>query len=374
MSLSGNIGTFPLAELLQWFSITRKSGILTLLTGKDTVNLFIKNGILVSAETDAAARRLGQYLLSRGFITELQLKQALDAQEKDDDRKLLGNIMREQGVLDGALLRQALLQRAEEIVYDLFLLEEGQFMFRQDAEFPPEALIVELSLNLNQLVLEGVRRSDEWKRFRTVFPSDAILVKLRQVGETDAGNVDSLYRKLARMLSEDRTIGELAIASRRSPYEVYRALYDMVSENVAETVPPPAEPAPPPQAPEPDLGGEEYKLFMLVQNRRFREARAHLEEIRYSCGNPVWWQKRNQWLDQQELVHLHNELARDTVPRMRLKPAEVRHLDLSPQEGYILSRLHEGMDVRELSQIMPLAELDLLRVLLALEKKGVIRL
>ncbi|MBN2431678.1 MAG: DUF4388 domain-containing protein [Acidobacteria bacterium] len=374
MSLSGNIGTFPLAELLQWFSLTRKSGILTIATRTDSVHLFIDGGILVSADSDAAVRRLGQYLLSRGFITEEQLKRALDSQEKSGKRKLLGNILREHGVLNDRILEQALRQRSEEIVYDLFLLEDGQFAFQQDADFPITALIAELNLSLNQLVLEGMRRLDEWREFRSIFPSDAVRVKLLRPDRIPADRDDTLPGKLVQLLYQERTIGELVMATRRSPYQVYHALYEMVQKKLVEVVAAAAVMDDPPAAEPLDLRREEQCLHRLVKEHRFSEAWTRLEEIRQRIVDPAWCQGRAQWLEEKETGFLYQELPRNSVPRLQLTLAEVRQLDLNPKEGYIISRLKEDMDVRTLCQIMPLSELDLLRVLSTLSKKGVIRL
>jgi len=374
MSLSGNIGTFPLAELFQWFSITRKSGILTITTRGDSVNLYIDKGMLISADSDAAPRRLGQYLLSRGFITEAQLKQALDRQEQPGKRQRLGDILQDGGMLNDRILEQALRQRSEEIVYDLFLLEEGHFAFRQDADFPVEALIAELNLSLNQLVLEGMRRRDEWKEFRRIFPSDAVRIKLRRPDHIPADDDDTLPGRLVQLLYQERTIGELVMTTRRSPYQVYHALHEMERKQLVEV----REAAPAaldgPAVEPPDPVREAQRFARLADEGRFAEVWDRLEALRHHGADPDWCRQQAQRLEEKEIGFLCHELPRETVPRLRLTTADVRRLDLSPQEGYIISRLTEGLDIRTLGQIMPLSEVDLLRVLRSLAKKGVIRL
>ena len=59
--------------------------------------------------------------------------------------------------------------KAEETIYDLFLWPEGQFEFK-DGELPATTSST-IDLDVTAVILEGVRRVDEWKRIRKVFPS-----------------------------------------------------------------------------------------------------------------------------------------------------------------------------------------------------------
>src|SRR5512144_2224856 len=80
MSLSGNLRTMDLAELLQWVALGRKTGSLTFARNKIKIFIFFRDGQIISSRSNEPTRQLGHYLLFQGKITETQLKRALELQ------------------------------------------------------------------------------------------------------------------------------------------------------------------------------------------------------------------------------------------------------------------------------------------------------
>ena len=80
---------------------------------------------------------LGQFLISRDYISEDQLNKAMETQLKSGIK--LGKILIMVGILEESELETVLQLKAEENIYDLFLWEEGDFVF-QDLEAIEEDL------------------------------------------------------------------------------------------------------------------------------------------------------------------------------------------------------------------------------------------
>mgnify|MGYP003694138063 CR=1 FL=1 len=63
---------------------------------------------------------------------------------------------------------QSLQAKAEETIYDLFLWPEGKFEFK-DGEMPAN-IRVTIDVEVTGVILEGVRRVDEWQRIQRGLP------------------------------------------------------------------------------------------------------------------------------------------------------------------------------------------------------------
>src|SRR5881628_2834139 len=111
MSLSGNIRTMPLPDLLQWLAAATKTGVVSFNDPTDFI---------------------GQWLVSCGRITEDQLRIALGEQERSNT--FLGTILVQMRALSEQEVSVVLAMKAEEILYGLFHWEEGSFEFH-DGEF-----------------------------------------------------------------------------------------------------------------------------------------------------------------------------------------------------------------------------------------------
>src|SRR5512146_350696 len=97
MSLSGNLKTMELAELLQWITLGRKTGSLTFVRNKAKNHIFFKDGKIISSKSNEPTRQLGHYLLFQEKITEVQLKTALEIQQRT--RMNLGKVLVLQGYI-----------------------------------------------------------------------------------------------------------------------------------------------------------------------------------------------------------------------------------------------------------------------------------
>ncbi len=369
MAQSGNIKSRPLAELLQSYSLSRKSGTLRILTHEHSYQLSIFKGVLVAVSTSEPARKIGQYLISRGFLDEASLRDALEEQEVLGNRRL-GEILAAHGVLSPQQMDQALRQRAEEIVADLFLLEEGAYHFDDRAVFPEE--LVELDIDLDSLVLEGLRRKEEWARLRRILGGDGMRIRACP-RETAAGpdRRTAFQEWLLELLETDTSIGEVVIRSRRSAFEVYLELHRLLQAGRLEVVTSRASRRASPEVL--DLKQFEEAVRAFARARDYIRAWRHLRGLQSQLVDPPWLGELRAWLEKDEADFLEQRYSEQSVPTLAVDMAQIRREELDPKEGFLLSRLGEGMNLKTLCQVMPLAKVEILRLLHSLERRGIVR-
>ena len=82
-----------LGELLQWLSLGSKTGTLLIDGHGVEKRVYFQDGRIASTSSSDQREYLGHFLVSHGFITEEELKMAMEVQE--ESQILLGKILEE---------------------------------------------------------------------------------------------------------------------------------------------------------------------------------------------------------------------------------------------------------------------------------------
>lgn len=174
MSLSGNLKSFSLAEIFQALSNNQHSGTLSIhIPAGDANNVryihFAQGAITFVSSASPKGYLLGEILVRQGKLTEAQINKALAEQHTTGKR--LGQTLVALGLVTDDDIAAALQAQLREEIYDLFLLKEAEFDFKVGAEPPPETRgalrSINLSIDPQPLILEGLRRLDEWSVIQT---------------------------------------------------------------------------------------------------------------------------------------------------------------------------------------------------------------
>ncbi|GEM_PF-3576666 len=160
MGLTGEIKTMPVTDLLQWIETTRKSGIVEYRAGTEWKKIFFQKGQIIFASSARESEKLGQHLVRKERIRESDLIDCL--QENEGTGKKLTQILEDRGLISHDELYEEVVILIKEILFDLFLWEEGLFQFR-DLELP-SSMINPLSLKTGQVLFQVLNRIDEDRR------------------------------------------------------------------------------------------------------------------------------------------------------------------------------------------------------------------
>lgn len=167
MSLVGRLEDLALSDIFQILSIGKKTG--TLKIRSDTGNAFIvfKNGLIVRAETNLIEGTLGHDLLKKSIVKENIFGIALEVKKKLP-QKSMADILLEFGSTNRETLDKVAKKRIEKVVYNLLLMNEGDFRFELDALDPASITDIEdtgwevsKGISPEYLLMEGARVHDE---------------------------------------------------------------------------------------------------------------------------------------------------------------------------------------------------------------------
>jgi len=167
--LVGDLLSMPLSDVFQWIAMANKSGELFIQHESEDASFIFKKGKIVYATSNNSKFLLGQILLKYRMITKAQLIKALSVQKKS--RKPLGQILLESKFIDKKQLEKGILCQIEEVAYHLLAWRNGYFNFNE-REIGVNTVT---EVSVENLLMEGLRRSDEMKNMSKYFNDYSII-------------------------------------------------------------------------------------------------------------------------------------------------------------------------------------------------------
>lgn len=367
MSLSGNLRTMDLAELLQWVAIGKKTGALVFVRNKTKNTIYFQDGLIVSSSSNEPTYQLGQYLLFQGTISEIQLHKAMELQQKN--RQFLSNILVEAGFVSLPQVQKALAARTEEVIFDLFLWEEGQFHFATNGNAMPEDLF-RIKISVNSVIFEGVRRKDEWARIRSEFPTNDIVLRLRPGADLKSVTLTALQKKLLYLVSTGKAISEMILEVHGSDFQVNFELFQLYELNLIEPAGVPKNVPETKPAEDPII-----RAVRLMDEGRHEEAIHILQDVLRTDPQNF---KAHEQIELAEKAICRNlyqtEMPEDKVPHFVVPVGTLAKLQLSHREAYVASRINGTWDIKSIVRLSPLREHEVLQILQKLRSKKLIEL
>lgn len=232
MSISGNLKTMPFPDLLQWVSQSRKTGTLAIDGPRFKKKLYFREGRVVASASDNPREYLGYYLVGWEILGEDELQELLQMQDRHG--ALMGELLVIIGRLPRAELADLLQVKTEASIFDLFLWPEGEFRFLEG--ILPTKKFYPLDIDVEHLILEGVRRVDERERSRAVVGEDDWIPTLSTA--LDVKNLTPLQRDFLCEVNGKNSIESIALVCRVDSFLVREFVVEGVGAGVLTVRPP----------------------------------------------------------------------------------------------------------------------------------------
>jgi hypothetical protein len=378
MGVSGNLKTMLPGDLLQWLSLGQKTGTLVVARQSVEKKIFFKGGRVISSATNDPREYLGQFLMSHGFLSEEELRKAMEVQQQSGI--LLGKILVTIGLITEQDLQRLMRIKAEEEIYDVFLWEDGDFHFI-DGELP-QMQMIPLKIDVTGIIMEGTRRVDEWPRIREVVEHDGMVPVIVKPVEP-AADLEDVQSTVLHAIDGKRSIAEIMLESRASSFVVCSTVYLLVREGFLRVEDPTREAADKLQT----QSGGFPRMFDDVDEIQamLNAAQAALKEKNYERTQRLL--KAAQNLDPNHpkvrsairgaesviLAELHNMgIVESKVPRVVKPFEEITQMNFTPNEGFLLSRINGTWDVGSIVKISPIRESDAMLIFYKLYKDGIV--
>jgi hypothetical protein len=368
--LMGSFAVLPLPELLELLGRRRVAGSLTCERGTVRKTLHLAAGAAVGAASNDPREYLGQLLINFGHLNEEQLQKAFQTQEETKVR--LGKVLTMVGLVSGETVKEVLAIKIRETILDVFLWDSGLFYFD---DTPPAAVDeLDTSVPLADIVREADFRATAWNAFRGEFPTGAATLLVDDARVPAALGPATVDGRLLQLARDGKTIDELGLALHATDFHLYQRLYALARQGLVKAAP--------------ERGGvaaaieEAVEAADLVDRARGLLAEGRTDDAELLAARAVELAPGSEparALLAQAEARLGGRLRAELldapcVPVLLVRPAEIAGLRLSSSDKYLLSRCDGRRTIRQIVQIAPLKELEVLKALRRLADGEVVRL
>ncbi len=325
-----------LADLLQWMGTSRKTGSLIIQWHGWIKWIYFQEGQIISSNSNNPREYLGQFLLSYGRMGEIDLILALETQI--ETRAHIGDILVMTGLMNERQISDVLSIKAVETIYDVFIWDDGYFIFLEDEL--PQNLQIRVSINPDSIAMEGVYRHDEWKRFRQVFPSDETVLKLKR---KEAELPSSLLKgkPIGELIMEGKTIGEMTYRLHLLQFPLYSQLYELYKNGWIEA--------------------------------------SHIVEDKYCFDADKEVITKMTALDPQSLEA--NEYPPEiegidikSVPHLIIAKRDLKQQEFPSRAGFVISRIDGTKNIKAIATISPIKFSEVIKIIKKFREQGLITL
>jgi len=236
MALRGNLRDFSLPDVFQLVTFSKKTGVLRIRRADGTDgSVWFRDGEVFFAQSNWHGEPLGERLVHANRITPSALAKALDMRTKEGaDGRRLGEILVEEGYITDKVLEAFVQEQIQDTIFDLMRWDEGEF----DFELLPDVVDedIGLSVSIENVIMEGSRRLEEWTRIKKKIPSMEIVFKMATApGEgTFEISLKPIEWNLLLLVDGTRSVSELAAETNRTDFEVARIMYGLFSAGLLE--------------------------------------------------------------------------------------------------------------------------------------------
>lgn len=240
VALHGNLRDFGIAEVFQLIGQQRKTGLLVVGEGSESVFLSFDEGRVVeggSTGQEGEGGALGSQLVRSGYLTRDQLRELVS--ESARSARPVPDLLLASGRVDPETLGEVQDLLTRETVFDIMRRKSGEFHFSAEPvvhDRPPERL-----LGAEQILMDGLRMLDEWQTFSAAVPSDEAV--FRRVGGPESsrtfaqgGGDDRLdqVERVLKLIDGRLSVRRVVDLSRIGTFEATRVLAELRQAGLIE--------------------------------------------------------------------------------------------------------------------------------------------
>jgi DNA-binding response OmpR family regulator len=237
LALEGRLEHVPLGEILQLVTHQRQTGVLEIekqpsRSGR-RVTICLKDGAvqLALGAVDEEEFRLGRYLLREGLLEREDLERIV--RHRTPGRGLLGTHLVKLGYISADELSRVLVQQTSELIYEALRWRRGRYRFVRFAS-RPEAVDAHLGLPLASILMEGLRRVDEWRLIEEQLQSfdDVPRRDEQALSAVDVMRLSPDERRVLDAVDGQRTVRAIVEHVRLSSFDACKILFQLLTSRL----------------------------------------------------------------------------------------------------------------------------------------------
>lgn len=243
MALKGNLRDFSIVQLLNLINLARKTGTLKVERNGKRAQLAFREGKLVYATVDGESGQLATALRRSGMITEEQAR-AIRTRAGGRSDKELGLLLVNAGYVSQNDILKSMRSYILHNVYPLFTWSEGSFRF--ESELPTDDGAIMVPIDLENVIMQGTRRLEQWERLQEELPDLDISLKFADRPRASLRDINLNVEewRVISFINPRNTIRQIAQYNNMSDFQIRKIVYGLLQAGLVELLRPEREKGP----------------------------------------------------------------------------------------------------------------------------------
>ena len=234
MALEGNVRDFGLSEILQLIALQKKTGMLSI-TGEQAMVIYFREGQVISTRDrrKLADDPLKLYLLQYGFLNdeEMQRIQQIQTETNLD----LTDILISEKKFSEDELRIIFAEQIQETIQEVLSWPKSQYKFMIGSQIL-QGVKSFGSLKVEGLLMESMRRIDEFPELKRIFTSENTIVKRLSKSKAPGVELDELEESVYELLEIQMNIAQLISKARMARFCTYEVLKNLLEKGLLQII------------------------------------------------------------------------------------------------------------------------------------------
>jgi curved DNA-binding protein CbpA len=232
--LKGCIEDFELADTLIGLQLGQKTGILRIELGDIIRKIYVRGGDMIFSSSNYFHDYLSQMLLRYGKITRKQHDYVVEEMKRTNER--LGRVLVSKGILTPREVFEGVRKQIEEIILNLFILEEAVFAVEEMSTLPSDELIT-LKLSTGNIIYQGLKRINNMKRVLNELPHhDSILtLSPNPLDLFQDIRLDAIGSKLLSGIDNNTSLNDVLSDSQLDDHETLKTILALINTRLIVT-------------------------------------------------------------------------------------------------------------------------------------------
>jgi hypothetical protein len=226
MALEGDIKEFGLADVIQLIASSQKTGVIFLDRAEEQASISFKDGEITGAIYRKAGKQdqLHEFLFRAKMLDQDTVRKVLQIQS--DTGLSVDEILIKEYLMTREEVENAIITKIQEVIDDVFTWRDAHYRFDSDAGLYSHSR-ARVSISAEPLLMEAMRRKDEWPMIVRTIPSDDTV--LEKAGDKPLpGEVEPDAYKLFQLMEGRHKVAELAEMSGLGRFRTYAAAHILV--------------------------------------------------------------------------------------------------------------------------------------------------
>lgn len=232
MALEGNAKDFGLSEIFQLISIQKKSGMLSV-SGEENGVVFFDQGMIISTRDrrNRAKDPLKEYLLRYGFLGRDEMNRIQQIQSGSNLD--LTDILLSEKYFSEDELTVIFSEQIQETIQNILSWPRSYYKFITGKKVV-RGIKTFATLKVDSLLMESMRRIDEFPELKKIFPSETTAIKKISPEDNQLPELDKYEEVIYDLLEAHHTVGKLIVHAKMASFSTYEALKNLLEKGLIE--------------------------------------------------------------------------------------------------------------------------------------------